>query len=288
MSEKISMPKRLLGKTGVKLSIIGLGGIVVMNETSEKAEKLVNKSIEAGINYFDVAPSYGDAELKLGPALKPWRSNIFLACKTGQRDKNGAWEELQKSLQRLQTKHIDLYQLHGLITEKDVETALGQNGAIEAFLQAKKEGIIKHIGFSAHSPKAALKAMREFDFDTVLYPINFVTHFQSHFEEEVLSEAKKRNLGILALKSMAKQRWSKDTDRKQHPKCWYQPIDEPELAELALYWTLAQGITAALPPGDEQVYRNALKFAPGYRKLTGPETNKLKQIAVDLNPIFSA
>ena len=87
---------------------------------------------------------------------------------------------------------------------------------------------------------------------------------------------------------MAKQRWSKETDREQHPKCWYQPIDEPELAELALYWTLAQGITAALPPGDEQVYRKALKLAPKYRKLTGPETNKLKQVAVDLNPIFSA
>jgi len=282
------MPKRLLGKTGVRLSIIGLGGIVVMNEIPEKAEKLVHESIEAGINYFDVAPSYGDAELKLGPALKSWRNKVFLACKTGQRDKNSAWEELQKSLQRLQTKYINLYQLHGLTTEKDVETALGKDGAIEAFFQARKEGIIKYIGFSAHSPKAALKAMREFDFDTILYPINFVTHFRSHFEEEMLSEAKKRNLGILALKAMAKQQWSKDTDRKQHPKCWYQPIDEPELAKLALYWTLAQGITAVLPPADEQVYRNALKFAPEYRKLTKPETNKLKQIAADLNPIFSA
>ena len=287
-SGKPSMPKRLLGKTGVKLSVIGLGGIVVMNETPEKAEKLVNESIEAGINYFDVAPSYGDAELKLGPALKPWRSKVFLACKTGQRDKNGAWEELQKSLQRLQTDHIDLYQLHGLITEKDVETTLGKNGAIEAFLQAKKEGIIQYVGFSAHSPKAALKAMQEFDFDTILYPVNFVTHFRSHFEEKVLFEAKKRNLGILALKAMAKQQWSKDADRKQHPKCWYQPIAEPELAELALYWTLAQGITAILPPADEQVYRNALRLAPKYRKLTEPEINKLKQIAEDLNPIFSA
>ena len=121
LSGKPSMPKMLLGKTGVRLSVIGLGGIVVMNETPEKAEKLVHESIEAGINYFDVAPSYGDAELKLGHALKPWRSNIFLACKTIQRDKNGACEELQRSLQRLQTDCIDLYQLHGLTTEKDVK-----------------------------------------------------------------------------------------------------------------------------------------------------------------------
>lgn len=287
-SGKPSMPKRLLGKTGVKLSVIGMGGIVVMNETPEKAEKLVNESIEAGINYFDVAPSYDDAELKLGPALKPWRSKVFLACKTVQRDRKGAWEEFRSSLQRLQTKQIDLYQLHALTTEKDVETALGKDGALESFLQARKEGIVKYIGFSAHSPKAALKAMREFDFDTVLYPVNFVTHFQNRFEEEVLLEAKKRGLGILALKAMAKQQWPKDADRKQHPKCWYQPIEEPELAELALYWTLAQGITAALPPGDEQVYRNTLKLIPGYRKLTQPEIDKLKKIASDLNPIFSA
>lgn len=281
------MPKRLLGRTGVKLSMIGLGGIVVMNERPGKVEKLVQESIEAGINYFDVAPSYGDAEVKLGPVLKPWRKEVFLACKTGQRDKNGAWEELQSSLRKLQTDRIDLYQLHGLMTEKDTETALGKGGAIEAFLRAKKEGIIKYIGFSTHFPKVALKAMREFDFDTLLYPINFVIHFQNHSEEAVLAEAKKRCLGVLALKAMAKQPWLKDADRKQHPKCWYQPIVEPELAELALYWALTQGITAALPPGDEQVYRNALKFALECRKLTETEIDKLKRIAAGLNPIFS-
>jgi len=136
------MQKRVLGETGEKLSLIGMGGITVKDEPQEKADAMVRESIEAGVNYFDVAPTYGDAELKLGHALKPWRKNVFLACKTTQRDKNGAWNELKTSLNRLQTDRIDLYQLHGLVTKKESEEALGNNGAIEAFLRAKKEALI--------------------------------------------------------------------------------------------------------------------------------------------------
>lgn len=265
-----------------------MGGITVKDEPQKKADELVRESIEAGVNYFDAAPTYGDAEVKLGNALKPWRNKIFLACKTTKRDKNGAWREFQNSLKRLQTDHIDLYQLHGLTSRDDAEKALGSNGAIEAFLLAKKEGLVKYIGFSAHSPEAALTCIREFSFNTVLYPVNFVTHFHSGFEEKVLQEAKNKGLGILALKAMAKQLWPHAADRKQHPKCWYQPIEEQELAKLALYWTLSQGITAALPPGDVEIYRNALKLAAGYRELTVDEIDKLKRTAADSIPVFSS
>lgn len=280
--------KRPLGRTGVKLSLIGMGGIVVMKEEQGEADELVAKSIEAGVNYFDVAPSYGDAELKLGNALKPWRNGVFLACKTTIRDSDGAWEQLRNSLKRLRTDRVDLYQLHGLVTVEDVETALSSGGAIEAFLRAKREGLIKYIGFSAHSPAAALKAMKEFDFDSILYPVNFTTHFRSGFEEAVLMEAGKKEMGILALKSMAKQLWPEEADRKQHPKCWYQPIDEPELAELALYWTLSQGVTAAVPPGDAGIYRTALKLAESYRRLSAEEMGRLQALAAGLTPVFSS
>jgi aryl-alcohol dehydrogenase-like predicted oxidoreductase len=215
MNNQQKIPKRLLGKTGRKLSIIGFGGIVVANVTSLRAAGIVAEAVDKGINYFDVAPSYGDAELKLGPALKPFRSKCFLACKTGKRDKAGAKQELDNSLKNLKTDHLDLYQLHALIDiEKDVKAALAKDGAIQTFLEAKKQGIIDLIGFSAHSPQAALTAMREFDFDTILYPINFCCHFQGSFDQEVLAEAKKRNMGILALKAMAKQKWQNDEDRK--------------------------------------------------------------------------
>jgi hypothetical protein len=123
------LPKRPLGRTREKLSIIGLGGLVLANETQEAADALVREAVDHGINYFDVAPSYGNAEDRLGPALRPFRKDIFLACKTLKRDKMGAAEELERSLRKLETDYFDLYQLHALAKTEEVEQALGPNGA---------------------------------------------------------------------------------------------------------------------------------------------------------------
>jgi len=289
MNSQKMIPKRLLGKTGRKLSIIGFGGIVVMNAEPEHAKEVVAEAVEKGINYFDVAPTYGDAELKLGPALKPFRDKCFLACKTIRRDRAGAKEELDNSLKNLKTDHFDLYQLHAISdVENDVKAALAKDGAIQTFLDARKQGIIDLIGFSAHSPQAALAAMREFGFDTILYPVNFCCHFQGSFDQEVLVEAQKRNMGILALKAMAKQKWQNDEDRKAYPKCWYEPISEPEIARLALHWTLSQGVTAAIPPGEEQLFRMALAIAATYKDLSADELSRLEKLPIDLQHIFSA
>ena len=127
--------------------------------------------------------------------------------------------------------------------------------------------------------------MREFDFDTIMYPVNFVCHYRSGFDVEVLAEAKKRGMGIIALKAMARQKWPSKTLRKSYPKCWYQPIDGSAEARLALSWSMAQGTTAALPPGEERLYRLALDVAPKCRVPTSSQTNKLKKLAASLTPI---
>lgn len=288
-SESKPLPRRKLGKTGEKLSIIGFGGIVVRDADPKVASKVVGRSVEKGINYFDVAPSYGDAEVKLGPALKPYRDQVFLACKTAERDKAGAEKELHQSLKNLQTDHFDLYQLHAIEdVEEDVKAALSKNGAIQTFIKAREQGLVKYLGFSAHSPEAALLAMREFDFDTILYPINFCTHYKGKFSQEVLAEAKKRGMGILALKAMAKQQWQNEADETRHPKCWYEPVEDPFLAEDALSWTLSQGATAAIPPGDENLFKLALQIGPNIRPVTKETSNKLQQMADGLEPIFMA
>ena len=285
----MNFPRRQLGRTGEQLSIIGFGGIVVMDAAAEQAAKVVSDCIEKGINYFDVAPSYGDAEAKLGPALEPYREKVFLACKTICRDRKGAKQELDNSLKNLKTDYFDLYQMHGFIdVENDVKAALSKDGAIQTFLEARKAGIIKYIGFSAHSPEAALTAMREFEFDTVLYPINFCTHFASQLETEVIAEAKKRGMGILALKVMAKQTWAEGDERKACSKCWYEPIEDKELAGLAISWALSQGVTAVVSPADEELLRMAMELAPHCKELTEDEIAKLKTLAADLRPIFSA
>ncbi len=281
---------RTLGKTGAKLSFIGFGGIVVMNAEPQHAKEVVADAVARGINYFDVAPSYGDAEIKLGPALKPFRDKVFLACKTGKRDKTGAKQELDNSLKRLETDYFDLYQLHAISdVEKDVKAVMAKDGAIQTFIEAKKAGIIKHIGFTAHSAEAAIAAMQAFDFDTMMYPVNFCTHCRSKFEEPAIKEARRRNMGIIAIKAMALQKWQTETGkRQQYSKCWYEPIDEPKLARMALSWTLSQDIAAALPPGEERLFNLALSIAGDCKKLTNDEWMELENIAQRLQPIFPA
>lgn len=282
----MAIPKRKLGKTGQELSIIGMGGLVVAKTEQERANRIVADAVERGINYFDVAPSYMDAQLRLGPALKPFRDKVFLACKSECRDKAGLENQLNESLSQLQTDHFDLYQLHAIRDiERDVRAVLSKGGAMEAILQAKKQGKVKYIGFSAHTAEAALAAMSEFEFDTILYPINFACHFRNEFDSEVLVEAKKRSMGILALKAMARRPWP-DGAEKKYAKCWYEPIDEPELARLALSWSLSQGITAALPPGEERLFELALSIVSKCRPLTPDETEILQETAAEDFAIF--
>ena len=288
ITDRAPLPKRLLGKTGERVSAVGFGGIVVMNATDEQARLAVEDAVARGVNYFDVAPSYGDAEQRLGPALAPYRDQVFLACKTTKRDRGGAEEELTASLSRLKTDHVDLYQMHAISdVEKDVKRALAAHGAIQAFESARKAGKVRYLGFSAHTPQAALAAMKAFDFDTIMYPVNFVCHFDSSFEVEVLAEAKKRKMGIIAIKAIAKQKRQEGAPRK-YPKCWYEPIDDPELARLALGWSLAQGISVAIPPGEEELFRLASEAALQAKAPTEEEIVQLREIASGLDPIFRA
>ena len=286
-SGEARIPKRVLGKTGEKLSIIGMGGLVLSGVQPEHTQKVVDDAIERGVNYFDVAPTYGDSELKLGPALSAYRERVFLSCKTARRDQAGAAEELEKSLARLQTDHVDLYQLHAIAdVEKDVKAALAKGGAMAAILEGRRQGKLRFVGFTAHTPEAALAAMKEFDFDTVMYPVNFVSHHHSSFELEVVAEAKKRNMGIISIKSLVKQKWPKGASRSAFPHCGYEPVGDPELARLALSWTLDQGVTAAIPPHVEKVYRLAVDVAPDCKQLTGDESARLTSLARGLLPIF--
>ncbi len=276
--EKVSgvLEKRALGRTGEKLSVLGFGGLVVTDATPAQASERVAEAIDHGINYFDVAPSYGDAEVKLGPALEPYRSKVFLACKTMERKKDGALKELERSLTRLRTDHFDLYQLHAMTTLEDVEIALGADGALSAFLQAKREGKIRFIGFSAHSVEAATALMDRCDFDTILFPVNIAMWHRGNFGPQVLALAQKKGMGILALKAMAKGPWPKET-KERTPKCWYEPLSEPAEALLGLRFTLSHPVTAALPPGNENLFSMALGFAKRFEPLSPEEAEALKE-----------
>ena len=283
---KGKIEKRSLGKTGEKLSTIGFGGIVVDKATTEEAASRVKEAIDRGINYFDVAPSYGNAEEMLGPALRPYRKDVFLACKTGERKKEGARRELEQSLKFLETDHFDLYQFHAVTSLEDVETIFGPGGAMETFLEAREEGKIRYIGFSAHSVEAALALMDGFEFDTILFPFNFATWYAGNFGPQVLARAKEKEMGILALKAMAWRPWE-EGEVRSNDKTWYKPLPNKEEAEKGLRFTLSHPVTAAIPPGHEDLFTLALDLAEDFRPMDEREIRAIKEKAMDTKPIFS-
>jgi aryl-alcohol dehydrogenase-like predicted oxidoreductase len=280
------LERRALGRTGERLSILGFGGIVVMNASTREAADRVAEAVEYGVNYFDVAPSYGNAEEMLGPALEPYRKNVFLACKTTERGREGAQRELEQSLRRMRTDRFDLYQLHAVTTKEDVEKIFAPGGALETFVAAKQAGKVRFLGFSAHSVEAALALVGRFDFDTILFPTNFGTWHAGSFGPQVLEAARAKGMGILALKAMARGPWPKDAKRDRYPKCWYEPLAASEDAMMGLRFTLSHPVTAALPPGDETLFKQALGLAMRFTPLKEEEALAIRQKALAGVPLF--
>jgi predicted aldo/keto reductase-like oxidoreductase len=280
------IPKRRLGKTGADLSIIALGGIVVEDAEQSAANNIVAEAFDRGINYFDVAPEYGNAQQKLGLALEPYRKRSFLACKTLLRDKDGAASDLEDSLRKLRTDHVDLYQFHAVTTKEDVEKIFGPHGAMETFQAAHKAGKVRFLGFSAHSVENAFSMLDHYDFDTILFPINFVLFSQANFGPQVLARAREKGMGILALKAMAKTT-RPAAQKKNHPfRGWYQPAALPDEAALALRWTLSKPVTAAVPPGDANYFRLAMDVAQKFAPIKPEEEKTLMAGAHGEEPIF--
>jgi predicted aldo/keto reductase-like oxidoreductase len=279
------IPRRKLGRATDELSIIGFGGIMLNKNSQEFANENIAKAFDSGVNYFDVAPGYGDAQDRMGPALKPYRDKCFLACKTTMRDKIGAEKELNQSLQKLKTDHFDVYQMHALSTVDEVKKAFDKDGAMETFLKARQEGKIRHIGFSAHTEAAALQALELFDFDTVLFPLNFVCWNSGNFGPKVYEKAKQRKMGILALKSMALTTL-KEGESKVFPNCWYRPVMDESTLNLALRFTLSLDITAAVSPGEAQLFWKGVDVAKKFTPLTTDERQKLVALAKVTEPVF--
>ena len=280
------MERRTLGRTGERLSVVGFGGIVVMRETAEDAARFVAEAVDRGINYFDVAPTYGDAEERLGPALEPFRGDVFLACKTIKRDATSARDELEQSLRRLRTDHVDLYQLHGIATEEEVDRVLAPGGALEAFVEARRKGQVRYLGFSAHAEAPACRLLEAFDFDTVMFPVNFVTWLAGGFGPRIMESAHATDTAVLALKALARTEREDRRSRTTWPKCWYHPIDDAEEASLALRFTLSRPVTAAVSPSHAELLWLMCDAAADLRPPSAEELHRLDTLAAARTPIF--
>ena len=283
-----TIPKRVY-KGDVQLSIVGFGGIVVVGMAQPQANQTVAEIFDRGINYFDVAPSYfdGEAETKLGPALQPYRNRSFLACKTMARDAAGSRKELEQSLGRLKTDHFDLYQFHAVQKMEDVNEILAPGGAAETFVKARQEGKVRFLGASVHDVKAAIALMEGFQLDSVMFPLNFVLVQEGNFGPQILEKAKSKGVTRIALKALAYTTWPNKEHAKWR-KCWYEPIENPSWAEKAFRFTLSEDITAAIPPGEEVLFRMALGFAERFQPMDNKERQELLAQAHGVQPLFRA
>jgi aryl-alcohol dehydrogenase-like predicted oxidoreductase len=285
------MDQRVLGRTGFKVSVFAFGGIAVKETAADEAARIVANAVERGINYFDVAPSYGDAQDILGPALEPYRSKVYLACKTEKRTKQEAREALENSFKLLRTSYFDVYQLHG-VSPEDVNTVLGSSGALEALVEAKKEGLVRNIGFTTHFDQAALELMGAYDFDTMLFPVNWACWLKNGLGQRALQEVGRRNMGRIAIKGLADR--AKEPVDDGYPRCWYRPIfDDPALAEMALRFTLSQDVHTAVSPGDVRMLRLGLSIVEKHNgtppPLSNEEMEELKKRALGVkHTVFAA
>jgi len=248
------MIKRKFGNTGFDITPVVYGGIVSMEDGQDASDKYVSWAIDRGINYFDVAPSYGDAQEKLGNSLIPYRKNIHLACKTGCRMKVDAEKEFEESFRLLHTDYFDVYQMHGLSSEKEVDQAFGVGGIMEMMLKAKEKGLVRNLGITCHSEAAALKAMSLYDFDTVLFPLNWHMNIGYGMGTQLCKTAKEKGMGLLAMKGLIERRWMNKDERKnsQFTKSWCKPIDleNKKLCLAAMKYTLSLGADTLIPPGN--------------------------------------
>jgi aryl-alcohol dehydrogenase-like predicted oxidoreductase len=249
------METRRLGRIGHESSVLIYGAAALSEVTQDVADASVQEALDAGINHLDVAASYGDAELRLGPWMPRIRSDVFLATKTGDRDADTAWASINRSLERLQTDHVDLIQLHAVGDLAELDLVTGRGGALEAALRAVEEGLAGSVGITGHgddAPTTHLEALRRHPFATVLTPMNVVLHRDAAFRaayEELADEVARQDAGLMLIKTVARQNWERGQEHRY--ATWYEPFDDQRSITAAVSWALSlPGVTGLATPGD--------------------------------------
>ena len=263
------MEKRRLGRLGHESSVLIYGAAALGDVTQEVADRSVRQALDGGINHFDVAADYGDAELRLGPWMADIRDRIFLATKTGQRDRHDAWAQINVCLERLQTDRVDLLQLHAVGDLAELDRATGSGSALEAAVRAQEQGLVGAIGITGHgdeAPATHLEALNRFPFATVLTPLNPVLWRDDRYRadyEALVAEVQRQDVGLMTIKTVSRRNWPSESG--SHPyTTWYEPYDDQQRITAAVSWVLAHTeVTGLATAGDVRLLEMLLTAERG-------------------------
>lgn len=282
--------KTPFGRTGHESTRIVFGGAAFSELPQGDAVRILDLILEQGINHIDTAAGYNESEERIGPWLKHHREKFFLATKSEKRSYDGAKEELYRSLERLQTDHVDLWQMHCLIDPGEWEQAMGPGGALEAFIEAREEGFVKYLGVTGHGVQAAamhLKSLERFDFDSVLLPYNYVQMKDSNYAadfKKLLAVCNTRNVAVQTIKSVSR---GQQGDAPKVYNMWYAPLDDQEAIDHAVHWVLANPQVFLNTPADITLLPKVLKAAQKSQPKPSDETMEADIEKFGITPLFT-
>jgi predicted aldo/keto reductase-like oxidoreductase len=270
-------------------TIVVLGAFALGQLSQEKADEVMELVMAHGVNHIDVAPSYYDAEQRLGPWLEKHRDRFFLGCKTQLRGRNEARQELHRSLANLRVESLDLYQLHAVTTIDELDRCFAPGGSMEVLREARDEGLARYLGITTHglqAPAVLQEALDRFDFDTLLFPLNFKLWADDQYRQgltAVLDLAARRDVGTMVIKAWARAPWG-ESERRYHT--WYEPFDQVPMVEQALRFSLSQPVTAAISAGDARLLPAILEAAERFEPMDVAEQAKMLARAGEYEIIF--
>ncbi len=289
------MEKRKLGRTEHMSTVMIFGAAALWTVSQKEADKAIDLIMEHGVNHIDVAPSYGDAEIRLGPRMGEIRKSVFLGCKSFEKTKEDAREELHGSLERLRTDKFDLYQLHAVNEISSLDERMRPGGPLEAILEARDEGLVRHIGITSHGPYAPMvqiEALRRFDFDAVMLPLNFIMYGNEAYHrdaEELLRLAREKDVGVICIKAVARELWEdrvmKAAGDNHEYDTWYKPFDGQADIDKCVRFVLSQDVTCLPNAGEVRLLPKILDAVERYEPMSEEEQEEFIRTSSAYEPL---
>jgi aryl-alcohol dehydrogenase-like predicted oxidoreductase len=277
------------GSTGHQSTRLLFGAAALGNVSQDEADQTMELIREHGINHIDTAASYGDAELRLGPWMETHREEFFLATKTGDRTRPEAYNEIQRSLERLRTDRIDLIQLHNLVDEDEWRTAFSPGGALEGVVEAKDDGLVRFIGVTGHGVTVAaqhLRSLQEYPFDSVLLPYNFPMSRNERYIadfEQLVALCVERGVAIQTIKAITRGPWG---DQEPAANTWYEPLTDQDAIDTAVGWVLGREDLFLNTVGDIQILPKVIDAAERFTERPNEAQMRELETAFGLEPLF--